>query len=82
MNFSFSNSAEDFQFVFPVVGPLKKMEFCTIFGSFKINEAFSESNRNYFGFTVDPMEPNRVWFFSRAEMKHTGNFKLSNTLSK
>jgi len=68
--------ADDFQFVFPVVGPLKKMEFCTIFGSFKINEAFSESNRNYFGFTVDPMEPNRVWFFSRAEMKHTGTLKF------
>ena len=28
---------------------------------------------NYFNFSVDPMEPNRVWFFSRSVLKHTGD---------
>lgn len=51
--------AEDFQFIFPVVGPLNKTEFVTIFGGFKINDAFPNAANNYFGFTVDPLEPNR-----------------------
>jgi len=68
--------AEDFQFVFPVVGPLTKTEFCTIFSSFKVKDAFPDSCNNFFGFTVDPMEPNRVWYFSRAKMTHSGTLKF------
>jgi len=63
--------AEDFQFIFPVVGPLTKAEFVEAFSSFKVEEAFSGSY-NYFGFSVDPMEPNRVWFFSRGTLTHSG----------
>merc|ERR1711892_739856 len=54
--------SEDFQFIFPVVGPLPKAEFIEAFSSFKIEEAFTGSY-NYLGFNIDPMEPNRVWFF-------------------
>jgi len=68
--------ADDFQFVFPVVGPLSKIEFCTIFGSFKVKDAFPDTQSNFFGFTVDPLEPNRVWFFTRATMTHTGSLKF------
>merc|ERR1711892_1385955 len=63
--------AEDFQFIFPVVGPLRKSEFIAVFSSFKVEEAF-KGNYNYFGFNVDPMEPNRVWFFSRGVVTHSG----------
>jgi len=63
--------SEDFQFIFPVVGPLPKREFLEAFSSFKVEEAFSGSY-NYFGFNVDPMEPNRVWFFSRSALIHSG----------
>jgi len=63
--------SSDFQFIFPVVGPLSKDEFIEAFTSFKLEEAFTGS-ANYFGFSVDPLEPNRVWFFSRAEFTHTG----------
>merc|ERR1711892_1490836 len=63
--------SEDFQFIFPVVGPLPKAEFIEAFSSFKIEEALTGSN-NYFGFNVDPMEPNRVWFFSRGLLTHSG----------
>jgi len=68
--------ADDFQHVFPVVGPLKKEEFCTIFSSFKIHDALPNVKANYFGFTVDPVEPNRVWFFARGEGKHEGTLKF------
>jgi len=72
--------AEDFKFVFPVVGPLEKTEFCTIFSSFKLTSAFPDSQANYFGFTLDPTEPNRVWFMSRARMTHTGQLKIGSTI--
>jgi len=72
--------AEDFKFIFPIVGPLTKIEFCTIFGGFKLGEAFPDTRRNYFGFTVDPMEPNRVWFFARSQMTHTGVLKFGSSV--
>eukprot|EP00092_Neocalanus_flemingeri_P013719 GFUD01014797.1.p1 GENE.GFUD01014797.1~~GFUD01014797.1.p1 ORF type:complete len:269 (+),score=70.46 GFUD01014797.1:48-854(+) len=63
--------AEDFQFIFPVVGPLPKAKFIEAYSSFKVEDAFTGS-ANYFGFNVDPMEPNRVWFFSRSVVTHSG----------
>jgi len=68
--------AEDFQFIFPIVGPLTKVEFTTVFSSFKVDDAFPNSKNNFFGFTVDPVEPNRVWYFSRAVLKHEGTLKF------
>ena len=44
--------SEDFQFIFPIVGPLTKEEFTTVFSSFKVADAFPSSKNNYFGFTV------------------------------
>jgi len=67
--------AEDFLFIFPVVGPLKKNDFIEVFSSFKMDESLTGSP-NYFGFSLDPMEPNRVWFFTRGEYKHTGDLKF------
>jgi len=68
--------AEDFQFIFPVIGPLSKAEFCKAFGQFQTEKAFplddGESSSNYFGFTIDPTEPNRVWFFARSKFIHKG----------
>ncbi|CAJ1434227.1 unnamed protein product [Effrenium voratum] len=63
--------AEDFQFVAPIVGPLGKAEFMKAFGSFKLKEAVPDIADNSW-FQVDPLEPNRVWFFSRATGTHTG----------
>ena len=72
--------SEDFRFIFPVVGPLSKAEFCKAFGSFQTEKAFplddGDSSSNYFGFNIDPIEPNRVWFFSRARFVHKGNISF------
>merc|ERR1712032_1571663 len=43
-------------------------------GSFKLTEAF-DNKPNFFGFTVDPMQPNRVWFFNRVRAVHVGEFR-------
>jgi len=63
--------ADDFQFVAPIIGPLTRTEFVRAFGSFKVRDAFPDLKDNSV-FSVDPMEPNRVWFVSRATGTHTG----------
>lgn len=62
--------AEDFAASLPVVGPLSKEAFLQIFGGFNISENLEDFCENYFGFTVDPLQPNRVWVMSRAKGKH------------
>ena len=64
--------AHDFRFVAPVVGPLGKDEFIRIFGSFKLEDALPDLKENHWGFRVDPLEPNRVWWMSRPQGTHTG----------
>jgi len=72
--------AEDFQFVAPIVGPLSKAEFLHAFGSFKVKEAIPDLKDNSW-FQVDPLEPNRVWFFSRAKGTHTGVLNFGTPIS-
>ena len=68
--------SDDFQFTFPVVGPLGRDEFVEAFSSFKLRDAFPESRGNYFGFCQDPLEPNRIWFISRGTFPHTGTLNM------
>mmetsp|Transcript_39470 Transcript_39470/g.86043 ORF Transcript_39470/g.86043 Transcript_39470/m.86043 type:complete len:288 (-) Transcript_39470:269-1132(-) len=68
--------SDDFQFVAPIVGPLTKKEFVKAFGSFKVKEALPDLADNSW-FTVDPLEPNRVWFISRATGTHTGVLRFA-----
>lgn len=65
--------ADDFEFCAAVVGPLPKEEYLGALGSFKLEDSF-DITQNMFGFNVDPMQPNRVWFFSRQVAKHTNTF--------
>ena len=66
--------AESFQFVAPVVGPLKKAEFVKAFNSFDLLQAFPDMKFQYHHFRVDPLEPSRVWYTARAVGTHTGPF--------
>jgi len=68
--------SEDFQFVFPVVGPLTKEQFIRAFTDFKLRDAFPTSSGNFYNFKVDPLEPNRVWFLGRGSFTHLGDFVL------
>merc|ERR1719148_596038 len=63
--------AEDFEFVAAVVGPINKEEYLEALNTFRLEDSFDIS-QNFFGFTVDPMQTNRVYFFSRQIAKHTG----------
>ncbi|KAL7470429.1 hypothetical protein ACHAXS_010659 [Conticribra weissflogii] len=65
--------AEDFEFVAAVVGPINKEEFLNALGTFKLTESF-DIVQNTFGFTVDPIQTNRVWYFSRQTAKQIAPF--------
>lgn len=65
--------ASNFQFVAAVVGPLPKDEYLNALNSFKLTDSF-DIQQNFFGFTVDPLQTNRVWFFSRQVAKQIAPF--------
>jgi len=68
--------SDDFQFIFPVVGPLTKDNFVEAFSSFKVREAFPTSRANFYNFNVDPLEPNRIWCMSRGMYEHLGTLNF------
>jgi len=68
--------AEDFQFLFPVVGPLTKSQFIEAFTNFNVQEAFPLASANFYNFRIDPLEPNRIWMLSRGAYEHLGTLCL------
>lgn len=68
--------SDDFQFLFPVVGPLTKQQFVKAFSEFKVRDAFPTSSANFYNFRVDPLEPNRIWFMSRGAYEHLGTLNF------
>jgi len=66
----------DFQFLFPVVGPLTKEQFVEAFTKFEVRKAFPTSSANFYNFNVDPLEPNRIWMMARGLYEHLGSLQL------
>jgi len=65
--------ADDFSITLPVVGPLPKAAFLQAFKGFDIKSALSLQER-CFGFTADPVQPGRIWFFSRGKATFSKRF--------
>mmetsp|Transcript_42604 Transcript_42604/g.48411 ORF Transcript_42604/g.48411 Transcript_42604/m.48411 type:complete len:207 (-) Transcript_42604:179-799(-) len=70
--------ADDFIFRGPVIGPLNKKDFVatlsSVGGPGGITDAFPDLEVNQFGFSIDPTEPNRVWYFERPRGTFTETF--------
>ncbi|KAL3939278.1 MAG: hypothetical protein SGARI_001430 [Bacillariaceae sp.] len=72
--------ADDFIFRGPVIGPLTKQDFAKTLESVTSTEndlrhAFPDLKTNTFGFSADdPIEPNRVWYFTRPRGTFQGAF--------
>jgi hypothetical protein len=62
--------ADDFVFRGPVVGPLNRKDYCNTMRTFDLPTALPDFRPNAFGYHIDPLDPNRVWFMIR----HTGTF--------
>jgi hypothetical protein len=69
--------ADEFRFMGPVVGGeqgLGRDEYLQAVGGFDIRTAFPDLSPGFHHFRVDPFEPDRVWFTSRASGTHLGQF--------
>ena len=66
--------AENFTFEGPVVGPLTKDAFVKAIGSVDFKSAFPNWIPQFYGFHVDPLEPNanRVWYTARGRGVNDG----------
>ncbi|KAL3910801.1 MAG: hypothetical protein SGILL_007549 [Bacillariaceae sp.] len=71
--------AEDFQFCAAVVGPIGREAYLNALGTFSLEDSF-DINQNMFGFTVSPVQPNRVYWFSNANATQTAEFAGQKTL--
>jgi len=70
--------ADDFQFIFPFVGPLSKTEFLAAVSTFNLEEAFPDLKQNTRMMSVDAFEPNRVWYFVQPEGTNLGPLNVLN----
>lgn len=66
--------ADDFVFRGPVIGPLAKKDLIDTLTTLDPTESFSDFESNAFGFSVDPIESNRVWFFIRPRGRFTKSY--------
>lgn len=64
--------SSSFTFEGPVVGPLGKDEFLSAIGSVDFNTAFPDFQSEFYGFHIDPLEGDRVWYTARGFGKKTG----------
>ena len=65
---------DNFQFIFPVIGPLSKRKYLKTLRKFELDKMFPDMQKNlYYNFYVDPYEHDRVWFTSRFRGKHSGH---------
>lgn len=62
--------SEEFVFRGPYIGPLNKADYLATMDAFGIWKAIPDINPNAWGFSIDPKDPNRVWFMVR----NTGTF--------
>lgn len=66
--------SEDFQFIFPIIGPLSKEEYLKAVGGFQLGQMFPGFDRGlYYDFRCDPFEYNRVWFTASFKATHSGD---------
>ena len=66
--------APDFSFEGPVVGPFSKTEFLDAIGRVDFKGGFSEFKNEFYGFSVDPLEGDRVWYTARGRGINDGPF--------
>lgn len=63
---------DDFVFMGPLVGPFDRKRYVKAFTSFEIEKAIPDINGNIWGFHSDPLQPNRIWYFSKLAGTHSG----------
>lgn len=68
--------ADDYVFRGSIVGPITAQDVQSTQEGFNIQEAYPNLETRPFGFTIDPDNPYRCYFFERWEGTNTANLKL------
>jgi len=64
--------SDEFVFRGPYIGPLNKKDYLSTMDTFGIYKALPDIDPNSFGYSIDPQNPNRVWFLVRNTGTFTG----------
>jgi hypothetical protein len=64
--------ADDYVLRGPVIGPLTRKDLTSTQGNLNLAEAFPNVETNSFGFTQDPENPYRVFYFEKWRATHLG----------
>jgi hypothetical protein len=64
--------SDEFVFRGPIIGPLTKVDYLKTLDFFRIYEAVPDISPNAWGFSKDPLDPNRVWFMVRNSGTFSG----------
>jgi len=70
---------KDYVFRGPVIGPITGAEVARTQQGFKITDAYPDLATRPFGFTIDPDNPFRCYFFERWEGTNTGDLQIGKT---
>jgi hypothetical protein len=62
----------------PVIGPITLKDLREAQAGFQINTAFPDLNIESFGYTIDPENPYRCFYFQRWRATHTGTLMAGN----
>ena len=73
--------SEDFVFRGPYIGPLNKKDYLDTMDAFGIYKSFPDISPNTWGYSIDPNDPNRVWFMVRNTGSFSGEPLLQDTLN-
>ena len=77
-NFDDVNSmmASDYVFRGPIIGPITGKDVMETQQGFRIQDGYPDLDRRSFGFTIDPDNPYRCYWFERWEGTNTGDLKI------
>ena len=73
--------SEEFVFRGPNIGPLNKADYLLTMDAFKTYNVFPDISPNAWGYSIDPENPNRVWFMVRNSGTFTGDALLPNLIN-
>ena len=72
--------AEDYVFRGSIIGPITNQDVIDTQSGFNVAGAYPNLDRGVFGFTVDPNNPYRCFFFERWTGTHTGTITLGSLI--
>mmetsp|Transcript_76717 Transcript_76717/g.197604 ORF Transcript_76717/g.197604 Transcript_76717/m.197604 type:complete len:263 (+) Transcript_76717:69-857(+) len=72
--------SDDYIFRGSIIGPITHQDVADTQTRFNVQDAYPDLDRGVFGFTVDPENPYRCFFFERWTGTHTGEIRIGGSV--